>query len=483
METKRLNLVDTAWLNVETAHAPMQVGGLLTFTLPEGAPADFCARLMAAWRLYKRAFSPWNHRLKGGRLMNVTPEWELLDEIDIDYHFRHSAVPTPGGEIELGALASRLHSHALDLTRPPWECHLIEGLAGNRFAIYIKMHHALIDGVGGMRLLARALASDADDIDRPPFWAIEPRQHAPRPSEQVRPGLYRAVAQIASDARSQVTSLAGFGGVVREMVKSGRSRGEGMGLPFSAPASILNGRINAQRGYATQLYSLSEFKVLARNARVSINDIVLAICGGAVGRYLREIGELPAKPLTAGIPVSIRPADNEDCGNAITFIIATLATNTEDPEERLRKIAASTRYAKRSLMRLSAAAITQYTVALMAPYVLSLVSGMAGRTRPVFNVTVSNVPGPREALYVRGAKMEAFYPTSLVTHGQALNITVHGYADTLGFGFIACRDTVPDIQRLARYAGDALDELRALYGAGGSATVESTAKATAAAQG
>jgi WS/DGAT/MGAT family acyltransferase len=237
-----------------------------------------------------------------------------------------------------------------------------------------------------------------------------------------------------------------------------------MGLPFSAPASIFNGRIHAQRGYATQLYALSELRVLARSAGVAVNDIVLAICGGAIRRYLIDLDCLPAKPLTAGIPVSFRAADNDETGNALTFIIATLATTTADPQARLRKIAASTRHAKRSLNKLSAAAITQYTIALMAPYVLSLVSGMAGRTRPVFNVTVSNLPGPAKPLYIRGAKMEAFYPTSLVTHGQALNITVHGYADTMGFGFIACRDTVPNIQRLAHYAGQSLNELRVLYG-------------------
>ena len=166
----------------------------------------------------------------------------------------------------------------------------------------------------------------------------------------------------------------------------------------------------------------------------------------------------------AGIPVSVRPADDQEAGNAITFIVANLGTDIESTTERLQAVAASTLRAKRDLARLSAAAITQYTVALMAPYILSLVTGMGGRTRPVFNVTVSNVPGPPGPLYVMGAEMEAFYPTSLVTHGQALNITVHGYADTLGFGFIGCRETLPSMQRLAVYAGDTLDELRAAYG-------------------
>ena len=474
METKRLNLVDTAWLNVETENAPMQVGGLLTFRMPDDAPKDLPRRIVEHYHSFTKAYSPWNHRLRAGRLRNVAPEWELLDEIDVEYHFRHSALPYPGGERELGELASRLHSHPLDFRHPPWEAHLIEGLEGNRFAIYIKLHHSLIDGIAGMRQLARALTDDASDMDRPPFWAVQPKKRRKRGPSEVRPGLYRAVAELMGGAAEQVGSLPGFARIVRSMLKSARSSTGTAGLPFSSSSSVLNSRIQSQRRYATQLYSLSEFKALAANAHVTINDIVLAICGGALRRYLREIGELPKRPLTAGIPVSVRPADDQEAGNAITFIVANLGTDIESTTERLHTIADSTLRAKRELARLSAASITQYTVALMAPYILSLVTGMGGRTRPVFNVTVSNVPGPPGPLYLMGAEMEAFYPTSLVTHGQALNITVHGYGDTLGFGFIGCRETLPSMQRLAVYAGETLDELRAAYGDSANAKPEKT---------
>jgi WS/DGAT/MGAT family acyltransferase len=464
METKRLNLVDMAWLNVETEHAPMQVGGLLTFQIPDGAPKDLPRRIVEHYHQFPQAFSPWNHRLRSGALRTVAPEWELLDEIDVEYHFRHSALPAPGGERELGELASRLHSHPLDFRHPPWEAHLIEGLEGNRFAIYIKLHHSLIDGVAGMRQLAKALADDPNDTERPPFWALPPKKRRKRSPDEARPGMYRAVAELMGGAAEQVGSLPGFARVVRSMLKSARSETGTAGLPFSSASSILNSRIQSQRRYATQLYSLAEFRSLAQNAGVTVNDIVLTICGGSLRRYLREIGELPDRPLTAGIPVSVRPADDQEAGNALTFIVANLATDIESTAERLQAVASSTRRAKNELSKLSAAAITQYTVALMAPYVLSLVTGMGGRTRPVFNVTVSNVPGPEGPLYIHGAEMGAFYPTSLVTHGQALNITVHGYADTLGFGFIGCRETLPSMQRLAVYAGETLDELRETYG-------------------
>ncbi len=482
MKTKRLNLLDTAWLNVETARAPMHVGGLLTFHIPDDAPADFCHQLVDAYRAHTRAYPPWSHCLRATRMRSVAPEWQVLDEIDTEYHFSHSALPAPGGELELGILASQLHSHPLDFRRPPWECHIIEGLENNRFAMYLKVHHSLIDGVSGMRMLARSLAQTANDMDRPPFWAIEPQKRRKKPADD-RPqaGLWRAASEFAGGARDQVTSLPALASVLRDMPKGARSHADAGGLPFSAASTLLNSRIDSRRRYATQMYSLAEFKQLAKNAGVTVNDIVLAVCAGALRRYLRELGELPKKPLTAGIPVSVRPTDAEEGGNAMTFIVASLGTDVEDPEARLDVIAASTRRAKEKLQRLSASAITQYTIALMAPYILSLITGMGGRMRPVFNVTISNLPGPKKKLYIRGAEMEAFYPTSLVTHGQALNITVHGYRDTLGFGFIGCGETLPSLQRLAVYAGEAVDELRALYGPerAGSATPETRGKRSA----
>ena len=165
--------------------------------------------------------------------------------------------------------------------------------------------------------------------------------------------------------------------------------------------------------------------------------MVLALCGAALRRFLLELGELPEKPLTAGIPVSVRPADDDTTGNAITFIISTLGTDIDDPRERLEAIKASTRRAKEHLQELPRQALMQYTIMLMAPYMLSLLTGVGGRTRPMFNVTISNVPGPAMPLYFRGARLQATYPVSLVTHGQALNITCHGYAGTLAFGFTA----------------------------------------------
>ncbi|MBL8274055.1 MAG: DUF1298 domain-containing protein, partial [Xanthomonadales bacterium] len=263
--------------------------------------------------------------------------------------------------------------------------------------------------------------------------------------------------------RAQLGTLPNVVSAFAGMVEAWGKRSGTLRMPFDTPASILNGRITGPRRFATQQFPIERLKALAHAADATLNDVVLALCGAALRRFLLELGELPEKPLTAGIPVSVRPKDDDTTGNAITFIISTLGTDIEDPRERMEAIKASTRRAKEHLPELPRQALMQYTIMLMAPYMLSLVTGVGGRTRPMFNVTISNVPGPAMPLYFRGARLQATYPVSLVTHGQALNITCHGYAGTLAFGFTACRDTLPRMQRLAPYSAEALVELEAAY--------------------
>ena len=172
--TTRLNPLDTAWLFTESRATPNHVGGLLTFRLPPGAPQDYLRQMMVEFREHRTFVAPWNRQLKSPFTKNPMPLWVETEDIDLEYHVRHAALPWPGGERELGELVGRLHSTPIDLTRPPWECTIIEGLTDGRFALFIKIHHALIDGVSGVRLLFRAFAERADDsLELPPFWAAQ----------------------------------------------------------------------------------------------------------------------------------------------------------------------------------------------------------------------------------------------------------------------------------------------------------------------
>jgi len=455
----RLNPLDTAWLFTESRATPNHVGGLLQFRLPERARKDFMRRLMAGFRSHRRFKPPWNRRLKYPFTKNPLPVWVEDEDIDLEYHVRHAALPWPGGERELGELVGRLQSQPLDLSRPPWECTVIEGLEGNRFALFIKMHHSLIDGVSGMKMLQRAMSTDrARSLRMPPFWAsgaaaARPKRSAPTPT--LAGAAAAAIDALQSQARSLPQLAAAFGKILRRI----GDRGEGLVVPFDSPLSMLNGRVREKRRFATQQFPMERLRALATAAHGTINDVVLAVCAGALRRFLLERERLPAQALTAGIPVSVRPRDDDGHGNAISFIVATLATDVADPVERLRAIRDSVSHAKAHVQALPRAAMMQYTVILMAPTIVTLLTGIGGRTRPMFNITISNVPGPDKPLYFRGAELTAIYPASIVTHGQALNITCQSYAGSMNFGFTGCHSTVPSLQKLAVYAEDALAEL------------------------
>jgi diacylglycerol O-acyltransferase / wax synthase len=464
MSEKPLNPLDLSWLMVESRETPMHVGGLIPFTLPDDAPADFLRSLLADFRAVSEVAAPWNYRLRKPGWRRLRPAWEEEQEIDLEHHVRLSALPQPGGERELGQLIARLHSQPLDLTRPPWECEFIEGLEGNRFALYIKMHHALIDGISGMKLLVGSMSHDAESSRRlPPFFAVGFPKRASKRADTPAPTTAQVINGLIGGARGQLSTAQDLVRAFGSMLVSSGSSDEALAIPFDTPVSIINGRIKQPRRFATQQFSIARLRALAETANATLNDIVLAICGAALRRFLEELGELPEQSLTAGIPVSVRPKDDEGAGNAITFIISTLGTDIADPKERLDAIRSATRRAKEHVLSLPRRAMTQYTMLLMAPYTLSLLTGMAGRTRPMFNVTISNVPGPERAMYFRGARLEAAYPVSLVTHGQALNITCQSYAGTLAFGFTGCRDTLPHMQRIATYTGEALTILEQAY--------------------
>lgn len=462
MTSIRLNPLDAAWIMTETRATPNHVGGLLIFRLPEDAPRDFLRRLMNDFRTYRGFTAPWNRRLKYAFNLNPLPEWIEDEAIDLEYHVRHAALPWPGGERELGELVGRLQSTPMDLSRPPWECTVIEGLEDNRFALFVKMHHSLIDGISGMRMLQQAMSTDrAKSLGLPPFWSVaedvpaQARRHAAAPT--MANVMASAVLSLSGQLKSVPQLLAAFGKIFRRLGEGG----EGMVVPFDAPLSVLNGRVREKRRFATQQFPMARLRALADAAGGTLNDVVLALCGGSLRRFLLERGSLPAKSLTAGIPVSVRPNDDTGSGNAISFIVATLGTDIEDAAERLEAIRASVRYAKAHVQSLPRQAMMQYTVLLMAPTIITLLSGIGGRTRPMFNVTISNVPGPTAPLYFRGARLEAIFPASIVTHGQALNITCQSYAGTMDFGFTGCHSSVPSLQKLAVYSAEALEELEA----------------------
>ena len=325
------------------------------------------------------------------------------------------------------------------------------------------MHHSLVDGISGMRMLQRTMGESATASKKlPPPWAAPPPEKKPR-DEEPAPTPTGVINAVTGALRKQAKSVPELARALGRLARGGDDHE--LIAPFAAPVSVLNGRITGARRFATQSYDLAHLKALAKKADATLNDIVLWLCATALRNFLKEAHHLPGKSLTSGIPVNIRPADDQDAGNAISFIMASLGTDIADPKKRLKAIVASTRSAKEHLQSLPRSALTQYTMLVMSPYILSLVTGIGGRTRPVFNVTISNVPGPDKPLYFQGARLEAMYPLSLLAHGGALNITCVSYDGKLNFGFTGARDTLPHMQRLSVYTGEALEELEKILGA------------------
>jgi diacylglycerol O-acyltransferase len=444
--------LDAAFLIPETREQPMHVGSLQLYQKPEGADRNYLADVYQQFvatdeiapLFRKRAHRSWS------TLGQWT--WQEDHEIDLEHHVRHSALPRPGRIRELLALASRLHSTLLDRQRPMWEMHLIEGLQDGRFAIYFKVHHALMDGVSGLRLLQTVLSTDPDDRElRAPYMPYEP------PRAAGSGGL--TVSAVAGTAKSAVTELVALGPAA--LRASERLLREQTGaLPMQAPRTILNSSITGSRRFAAQSWSLTRLREVASSSGTSINDVVLAMCSGALRRYLQDLDSLPDAPLIAMVPVSLRSIGVESTsGNAVGAILCNLSTDVADPADRLAAITASMQDGKAGIAAMTPLQVMASSGLAMAPIALGTLIPAYRVLPPPFNVTISNVPGPRQPLYMGGARLDEFYPLSIPTVGQALNITVTSYVDRMEFGLIGCRRNVPHLQRLLTHLDTSLEEL------------------------
>jgi len=443
---------DSMFLIGESREQPMHVGSLQVFELPDGADTELL-RTTLHDLLQQTDVAPLFRR-RPYRSLSTLGQWGWTDDddVDLEHHVRHSALPQPGRVRELLALVSRLHSTLLDRQRPLWEVHLIEGLEGNRFAVYTKLHHSVMDGVSGMRLLQRALSPDPDS-DQPAFWTMRPRHG--RKGGRANPllTLPKATVQAVADM-AQLTPR-----MMRLAEQALRS--QAATLPGQAPRSMINTTITGSRRYAAQSYSLERMQLVAKGAGVTVNDVLLAMSAGALRSYLLEQNALPSASLTAMTPVSLRKGDDdgESTGNAVGTILATLATDEADPQRRLEKITESTRRAKDVVRGLSQLQMTALSVGVMLPMTVNSLTGLYRVGTLPFNIVISNVPGPKDSLYLHGARLSGLYPLSIPLNGQAMNITATSYTGDMGIGLTACRRSVPHVQRMLTGLDKSLDEL------------------------
>ena len=462
---RRLNIQDSAFLTVETDESPTHVAGLQILELPPRYKGNFFQDMFDRFDLSAPPQPPFSLKL-GGQLskLELTPRWVEDEDFDLDYHIRFVRLPEPGTMEQLTTFVSRLHGQRLDRNHPLWECYCIEGIEGNRVAQYIKVHHALVDGVAATAILSSTLSRSARNKMDKGFWQMAPKQAKLPAKQQIKRDMVslatESLGQVAEGVGTTTRTLGELGGRMLRggfHMLSGDSREAP--LPFQSPSTVFNTTITRHRRFGIATLPLSRVKDAGNNLDATINDLVLAICAGALRKYLKLHNSLPGKPLTTMCPVSVRPKDAVQEGNSISMIITTLATDVEDPLERLEAIKKSSRAAKDKVNHLSREAATNYSLLLNAAVLATNAVGLGGTVPPPANLVISNVPGPREQLYINGAKLVANYPMSVLVHSQALNITVTSYMDSIDFGLMADRETIPDVDVMAEMITEAAIEL------------------------
>jgi WS/DGAT/MGAT family acyltransferase len=464
-------LNDSMFLLAESREHPLHVGALQLFEPPEDAGPDYLGALHRKLVRTEQVRTLFRRRPQPPVGSLGQWAWRQDNQLDLEYHVRLSALPKPGRVRELLELTSRLHGSLLDRHRPLWEMHLIEGLESNRFAIYTKMHHALTDGVSALRLIERALSTDPDEIVPGAVFASPPKAAGsvpvpgPRAGAAAAGGLFdipKQVARRANGIARTVSDIAGVGpALVNKVVRGTRERSET--LPYAAPRSMLNVPITGARRYAAQGWSMDRIKAIRASTGSTLNDVVLAMCSGALRHYLLDEGALPDQPLVAMVPVSVRK-DESAQGNSLGVILCELATDATDPAARLARITESMAKGKAAFAGMSPLQVMLMSAFSAAGLAFQPIPGVPEMTRPPFNVIISNVPGPREPLYFNGARMTGLYPVSLPYDGQALNITCTSYAGSLEFGLTGCRRSVPHLQRMLGHLDTALVELEHVAG-------------------
>lgn len=458
-----------AFLLAENRNQPMHVAGLQLFEKPADAGPHF-AREVYETALDTEEVAPL-FRKRPARSLSSLGQWAWTDdtEFDIEYHVRHSALPEPGRIRELLELVSRLHGQRLARERPLWEAHIIEGLADGRIAMYTKLHHSLVDGISAMKLMQSVLTSDPDRRGMGLPFDAKANSRSKKVREATEGGLTEVPMEALRSAMGITADAAGLPAALIKTLTKG-VRNEASAFSFYAPKSMFNVNITGSRRFAADDWPLERIRAISKASKTTMNDVVLAMCGGAVRKYLREVNRLPVDSLVAMVPVGLKSRKSESeaggGGNAVGSVMVKLGTDLADPADRLAAINASMRAGKEALESMTPNQIVAMSALGMAPSMVIPMLRLNGVVRPPFNLIISNVPGPRTTQYLNGAKLVGTYPVSIPMQGMALNITCNSYAEDMMFGLTGCRRTVPHLQRLLTHLDAELAELENAAGVG-----------------
>jgi WS/DGAT/MGAT family acyltransferase len=458
---QRLTGLDAAFLAMETPSAHMQVMGIAVLdptTAPRGFSYEHVRSLMES-RLH--LVPPLRRRLVEVPLGLQAPLWIEDPDFDLDFHLRRAALPAPGGEAELTAFVADVASRPLDRRHPLWEAWVVEGLERGYYAFIAKLHHSFVDGASGVEILSSLFDLEPDPqpaaADIAPEWQPE---HVPSDAEM----LGQAALSFAQRPAQFVRAANHLGRSVVRAVQRARENELDVILPLTAPKLTLNRSITPHRKIAFASIPLADIKEAKNALGVTVNDIVLSVTAGAMRSYLLRREELPDRPLVAAIPTNVRAEGERELGNRVSTMFASLPVEIENPLARVDAVQRSTVGWKQVHEVVDASTLEEWA-GVAAPIVFTRAMRLYGRlrlgerVRPAINMIVSNVPGPSFPLYFAGARLVSLHPLGPILDDCGLNLTVMSYLDHVDFGFIACRELVPDVDDLAAAVPDALAEI------------------------
>lgn len=445
-----MSLDDAMFLLGESMGKPAHVIALQLFEPPADAGVDYTETLYRELLAHDAVNRVFRNRPRRKLVSPSTLAW--VDEgLDLDYHVRRVALPRPGRVRELLEAVSLQHGVLLDRHRPLWEFHLYEGLADGRFATTFKTHHALADGMSLARYTLEGMSPDPDRRDCTPPWVDRPGYDAVPRSARRPPNPLGSMKVAASALRT-----------LRDMAGDSSAH-----VPYEAPRTVFNTRITGARRFAGDKWPLERLKAVAVGAEATVNDVVLAMCGAALRDYLLDVHQLPERSLIAMVPISLRRpgSDMEGSvgGNAFGSILCDLRTDDVDAATRLASIARTVSVAKARMKALSHQQALAVSRVIMGGSAVSALTGITATPRQPFNLVISNVPATTVPLYLNGAQLTDIYPISMISEGQAINITVTSYAEHITFGIVGDRKAVPHLQRLLTHLENALADLEKTF--------------------
>src|SRR5438445_4005781 len=455
---ERMTGLDAGFLYMETPTLHMhtlKIAVIDPMNVPGGYSFDLLKEVLATRLQY---LPPFRRRVVEVPFGLTHPVWIEDPDFDLDYHVRRVAVPAPGGPKEFGELISDIASHQLDRRRPLWELWVVEGLEHGHIGVVAKIHHAAADGVAAAAMLANVLGVGDAETDVVDSWKPDPI-----PSEwELFVGAVKSLAGALAGLPTLLWRT--FQGVFR-LAQRRRAGGDLPPPPFSAPAVSFNRALTPHRRFVFCSVPLDDVKEVKNALGATVNDVVLALSAAALRRYLQDRGELPERPLMAGVPVSVGEMGTRSSGNRVSNLFTSIPTNVADPIERVRTVHQMMKGAKEVHNALGAEMLSDWTeltpprpfAAFMRFYSRR---ELASRHRPPINAVISNVPGPKAPLDIAGARLVSIYSMGPILEGIGLNITVWSYCGSLNFGIVSCQELMPDLWRLTDHIHDALEELK-----------------------